>query len=68
MSNFCSYSMARTSYIQWYDDDIRFVQDQHALYDLCSASSLQQQSSCRHVTPLGHIVLNPSQPIVDLTP
>ena len=65
MSNFCSYVMARTIYIQWNDDDVRFVQDQHALYDLCSASWLQQQSSCRHVTPLGHIVLNPSKPIVD---
>ena len=36
--------MARTSYIQWNDDDVRFVLEQHAEFDFYSASSLKQQS------------------------
>jgi hypothetical protein len=39
------------------NDEVRFVQDQHAELDLNSASSLKQQSSGRHVAPLGHIFL-----------
>jgi len=31
--------------------------------DLYSASSLKQQSAGRHVAPLGHIILIPSQPV-----
>ena len=48
-----SYTMARTSYIQWHDDDVRFVLDQHVLklYLNC-ASSLKQQSEGRHIA--GH--------------
>ena len=46
---------------QWDDDDeVRFVLDQPAELDLYSASSLKQQSTNRHVAPLGHIVLIPS--------
>ena len=59
--------MARTSYIQW-NDDVRFVLDQHAELDFHSASSLKQQSRDRHVTPLGHIILIQSQPVFVLTP
>jgi len=33
-----------------------------------SASSLNQQSAGRHITPLTHIILKPSEPIIDLTP
>jgi hypothetical protein len=40
---------------QWDDDEVRFVLDQHAELDLYSASSLKQQSTDRHVAPLGHI-------------
>ena len=29
----------------------------------CSASSLKQHSTSRHVAPVGHIILNPSQPV-----
>ena len=36
--------------------------------DLYSASSLIQQSEGRHVAPLGHIFLIPSQPVFDRTP
>jgi len=36
--------------------------------DLCSASSLKQQSAGRHVAPLGHITLIPSQPVFALSP
>ena len=46
----------------------RFVLDQHAYLDFYSASSLKQQSADRHVAPLGHIILIPSQPVFALTP
>jgi hypothetical protein len=36
--------------------------------DFYSASSLKQQSAGRHVAPLGHIVLIPSQPVFALSP
>ena len=50
------------------DDDVRFVLDQQAELDFYSASSLKQQSADRHVAPLGHIILIPSQPVFALTP
>ena len=53
---------------QWNDDEVRFVLDQHAQFDFYSANSLKQQSSDRHVAPLGHIVLIPNKPIFDLSP
>ena len=58
------------SYInfQWDDDEVRFVLDQHAELDFYSASSLKQQSAGRHVDPLGHIILIPSQPVFALSP
>jgi hypothetical protein len=36
--------------------------------DLHNGSLLKQLSPGRHVTPLGHIILNPSQPVFALTP
>ena len=33
-----------------------------------SASSLKQQSANRHIAPLGHIILIPSQPVFALSP
>jgi hypothetical protein len=36
--------------------------------DFYSASSLKQQSAGRHVAPLGHIILIPSQPVFALSP
>ena len=56
------------SYIQRDDDEVRFVLDQHAELDFYSASSLKQQSANRHVAPLGHIILIPSQPVFAPTP
>ena len=53
---------------QWDDDEVRFVLDQHGELDLYSASSLKQQSVDRYFTPLGHIILIPSQPVFVLTP
>ena len=53
---------------QWDDDEVRFVPDQHAEFDFYSASSLKQQSAGRHVAPLGHIILIPSQPVFALSP
>jgi hypothetical protein len=52
----------------WDYDEIHFVLDQHTELDFYSASSLKQQSACRHVAPLGHIILIPSQPVFALTP
>ena len=46
---------------QWDDDEVRFVLDQHAELDFYNASSLKQQSAGRHVVPLEHIILIPSQ-------
>jgi hypothetical protein len=60
---FFSYIMEKTSYFQWDHDEFRFVLDQHALLDLYSASSPKQQSEDRHVAPLWHIILIPSQPV-----
>ena len=37
---------------------------QHAELDFYSASSLKQQSSCRHVALLGHIILITRQPVL----
>ena len=53
---------------KWDDDEVHFVLDQHAELDFYSASSLIQQSVCRHVAPLGHIILIPNQPVFNLTP
>ena len=54
---------------QWDDDgEVHFVLDQHAELDFYSASSLNQQSAERHVAPLGHIILIPSQPVFTLSP
>jgi hypothetical protein len=53
---------------QWDDDGVRFVLDQHAEFHFYSASSLKQQSTGRKVTPLGNIILIPSQPVFALSP
>jgi len=53
---------------QWDDDEVRFVLDQHAELHFYSASSLKQQSTDRHVAPLRHIILIPSQPVFALSP
>jgi hypothetical protein len=42
--------------------------DQRAELDFYSASLLKQQSAGRHVAPLGHIILIPSQPVLALYP
>ena len=67
-SAFFSYIMAWTSNYQWDDDEVRFVLGQHAELDFYSASSLKQQSAGRYVTPFGHIILIPSQPVFALSP
>ena len=46
-----------------FHDDVCFVLDQHTELNFYSASSLKQQSLDRHVAPLGHIILIPSQPV-----
>ena len=55
MSNiYLSYIMARTSYIRWDYDDVRFVLDQHNELNFYSVSSLKEQSAGKHVAPLEH--------------
>ena len=54
--------------LQWNDDEIRFVLDQHASFDFYSANSLKQRSTDRHIAPLGHIIVIPSQPVFALSP
>jgi hypothetical protein len=49
-------------------NEILFVLDQHAELDFNSASSLKQQSAGRHVAPLWHNILIPSQPVFALSP
>jgi hypothetical protein len=53
---------------QWDDDEVRFILYQHAELDLYSTSSLKQQFAGRHVDPLGHIILIPSQTVLALSP
>ena len=63
-----SYIITRTSYIQWNDDHVRFVLNQHALIDRYIACSLTEQSTGRHVALLWHIMLIPTQPVFIFTP
>ena len=51
-----------------YNDEVCSVLDQHAELDFYSASSLKQQSADKHVAPLWHIILIPSQPVCALSP
>jgi hypothetical protein len=44
--------------VQWEDDEIRFVLEQHAQLDLYSDSSLTQQSADRHVAPMFELFWN----------
>jgi hypothetical protein len=53
---------------QWDDDEVGFVLDKHAELDFYSASPLKQQSAGRHVAPLWHIILIPSQLVFALSP
>jgi hypothetical protein len=50
-------------YLFNYDDEARFVREQHAALRFYSARSPKQQSIGRHVASLGQIILIPSQPI-----
>ena len=68
LSNYSAISSREQVNFQWNDDEIRFVLDQHASFDFYSASSLKQHSTDRHVAPLGHIIMIPSQPVFALSP
>ena len=71
MSDCCLTPTQQFSAISWREqvnDEIRFDLDQHAELDFYSASSLKQQSADRHVAPLGHIILIPSQPVFAISP
>ena len=61
-SNFSAISWREQVNFQRDDDEVRSVLDQHAEMDFYSASSLKQQYVGRHVAPLAHIIMIPSQP------
>jgi hypothetical protein len=65
---FLSCIMAKTSYIlmRWWC--LLCTRSTCLAWFLLSASSLIQKSMGRHVAPLGHIIMIPSQPIFALTP
>jgi hypothetical protein len=67
-NNFSAISWREQANFQWNDDDVRFALDQYAELDLYSASSLKQHSASRHVAPLWHIILIPSQRVYALSP
>jgi len=64
---FFSYIMGR-SYIQWNDDDVCFVLVPTRLVGFYNATSPKQHSTSRHVAPLEHIILIPSQPFFSFSP
>jgi hypothetical protein len=66
-SNFSAILWREQANFQWNDDDVRFALDQHAELGLYSVSSLRQQSAGRHVAPLWHIILIPSQRVYALS-
>ena len=67
-NNFSAISWWEQFHFQWDNDKVRFILEQHALLDFYSASCLKQQSGGRHVAPLRHIILIPSQPVFALSP
>jgi hypothetical protein len=67
-SNFSAISWRGQVNFQSDNDEVRFVLEQHPELHIDSASSLKQQSAGRHVAPLGHIILIPSQPVFALSP
>jgi hypothetical protein len=61
--------MARISYIQQNDDDMTSASYKtNAKLDFYSANSLIKQTVGRHVAPLQHTILIPSQPDFAFTP
>ena len=68
ISNISAISWREQVKVEWDDEEVCFVLDQHAELDFYSASSLKQQSAGRHVAPLGHLILIPSQPVSALSP
>jgi len=66
MSNFTAISW--WIYIRWNGNDLRVLLDQHAKLNLYSASSMTQHYAGRHVAPLWHIILIPSQTVCVLMP
>jgi hypothetical protein len=67
-SKFSAISWREQVNFQQDNNEVRFVLDQHAEFDLYSASSLKQQSADRSVAPFGHIIPIPSQPVFVLSP
>ena len=68
MSDISAISWQEQVTFRWDNHDVCFIPDQHVCLDFYSASSLKQQSVGRHVAPITHIILIPSQPVIPLSP
>ena len=67
-SVFCSaISLPAQVNFQYNEGEVRFVLKQHPFLTYHSACSLKQQSVNSHYTPLGHIILIPSQLVCSFT-
>jgi hypothetical protein len=66
-SNFSAILWQEKVNFQWDDDESALYQTNMLNWYLYSASSLKQQFAGRHVAPLGHIILIPSQPVFSLS-
>ena len=66
MSDCCLTLIQQQVNFQW-DDEVHFVLDQHTELDFYRAYPQKQQSAGRHVAPLGHIILIPSQAVFALS-
>ena len=69
LSSYYNYIMAKTSYIQWNDNDV-LCKRPTGLINLIfiNASLLKQQYAGRLVAPLWHIILVPNQSVLALIP
>ena len=65
LSNFSAILWQTEVNFRW-DDEVRFVLDQHAYLDCYSPISMKQQSEDRHVSSLGHTILIPSEAVFAL--
>ena len=63
IANFSAISWREQVNLQWDDNEVCFLLDQHAEWDLYRASLLKQQSTDRHVALLRHIILIPNQQV-----
>jgi hypothetical protein len=66
----CTRRTRLVGFLCWHndDDDVRFVLDISLSWIYFSASSSEQQSTCRHVALHPHNILIPTEPVSALSP